>query len=101
MLTQRECAVRRRSLRRSRGIHFRVSDILVLGGAQVSKRRFYQMQSYRIKLIKSLAGRHDKHIATAESLGLKKIGDETLQPDNPQTRGKLEQIKYLITVMEE
>ena len=36
MLTQRECAVRRRSLRRSRGIHFRVSDILVLGEAQVS-----------------------------------------------------------------
>jgi large subunit ribosomal protein L30 len=55
----------------------------------------------RIKLIKSLSGRHVKHIATAISLGLKKIGDETSQPDNPQTRGKIAQIRYLIEIMEE
>ena len=36
VLSQRERAVRRRSFRRSRGIHFRVSDTWVLGGAQVS-----------------------------------------------------------------
>ncbi|MCL2124932.1 MAG: 50S ribosomal protein L30 [Oscillospiraceae bacterium] len=59
------------------------------------------MAELRIKLIKSLSGRHDKHIATAKSLGLTKIGSETVQPDNPQTRGKIEQIKYLITVVEE
>ena len=54
----------------------------------------------KIKLIKSLAGRHDKHIATAKSLGLTKIGNETEQPDNPQTRGKIEKIKYMIEVSE-
>ena len=59
------------------------------------------MAQLRIKLIKSLNGRHDKHIATAISLGLKKIGSETVQPDNPQTRGKIAKISYLISVTEE
>ena len=59
------------------------------------------MANIKIKLIKSLTGRHDKHIATAKSLGLTKIGSETTQPDNPQTRGKIEKIKYLIEVTEE
>ena len=59
------------------------------------------MANIRIKLIKSLNGRHDKHIATAKSLGLTKIGKETVQPDNPQTRGKIAQIRYLISVTEE
>jgi len=59
------------------------------------------MASIKIKLIKSLSGRHDKHIATAKSLGLSKIGSETMQPDNPQTRGKIEKIKYLIEITEE
>jgi len=59
------------------------------------------MSNLRIKLIKSLSGRSDTHIATAKSLGLKKIGAETVQPDNPQTRGKIAQIRYLITVVEE
>jgi len=54
-----------------------------------------------IKLIKSLNGRHDKHIATAESLGLRKIGDQTVQPDNPQTRGKIARISYLVSVTED
>ena len=59
------------------------------------------MANLRIKLVKSLNGRHDKHIATAKSLGLRKIGSETVQPDNPQTRGKVAQISYLIEVTEE
>lgn len=56
------------------------------------------MSNLKIKLVKSLNGRHDKHIATAKSLGLTKIGDVTVQPDNPQTRGKIAQICYLIQV---
>ncbi len=59
------------------------------------------MASIKIKLIKSLNGRLEKHIATAESLGLRKIGDETNQPDNPQTRGKIAKIGYLLQVTEE
>ena len=59
------------------------------------------MANLRIKLVKSLSGRHDKHIATVKSLGLTKIGSETVQPDNPQTRGKIAQIKYLVTITED
>ena len=40
-----------------------------------------------IKLARRLFGRSEKQIATANSLGLKKIGDTTVQPDNPCTRG--------------
>ncbi|HIS45375.1 MAG TPA: 50S ribosomal protein L30 [Candidatus Scatomorpha merdigallinarum] len=59
------------------------------------------MANLKIKLVKSLNGRHDKHIATAHSLGLRKPGNETVQPDNPQTRGKIAQIGYLLQVTEE
>ena len=56
------------------------------------------MANLRIKLVKSLNGRLDKHIATAKSLGLARIGDTTVQPDNPQTKGKIAKIGYLIEV---
>ena len=59
------------------------------------------MANLNIKLVKSLNGRLEKHIATAHSMGLRKIGSETVQPDNPQTRGKVAQIGYLIEVTEE
>ena len=47
------------------------------------------MANLNIKLVKSLNGRIAKHKATAEALGLKKIGDITVQPDNAATRGKI------------
>lgn len=56
------------------------------------------MDKIKITLVKSLNGRHDKHIATAASLGLRRIGSTTEQPDNDQTRGKLAQIGYLVRV---
>ena len=58
------------------------------------------MATLKIKLVKSLNGRLDKHIATAASLGLRKIGDVTVQPDNAQTKGKIAQIGYLLQVTE-
>ena len=54
----------------------------------------------RIELVKSLNGRLKKHIATAESLGLRRIGQVTVQPDNTQTRGKIAKIGYLLEVTE-
>lgn len=53
-----------------------------------------------IKLVKSLIGRKKDQIATAESLGLRKIGDVTTQPDNAQTVGKINKISHLIEVTE-
>ena len=35
------------------------------------------MANLKIQLVKSLNGRLEKHIATANSLGLRKIGDTT------------------------
>ncbi|MBQ3055668.1 MAG: 50S ribosomal protein L30 [Oscillospiraceae bacterium] len=56
------------------------------------------MANLKITLVKSLNGRNDKHIATAHSLGLKKINNVTIQPDNAQTQGKIKQISYLVKV---
>ena len=57
-------------------------------------------KNLKIKLVKSLNGRLDKHIATANSLGLRRIGDTTVQPDNAATRGKIAHIGYLLQVTE-
>ena len=59
------------------------------------------MANLNIKLVKSLNGRLDKHKATAAALGLHKIGDSTVQPDNEATRGKIAHIGYLLQVTEE
>ena len=58
------------------------------------------MANLNIKLVKSLNGRLEKHIATANSLGLRRIGDATVQPDNAQTRRKIAKIGYLLRVEE-
>ena len=58
------------------------------------------MANLNIKLVKSLNGRLEKHIATANSLGLRKIGQETIQPDNEATKGKIKKISHLIEVTE-
>ena len=58
------------------------------------------MNSLKITLVKSLNGRLDKHIATAQSLGLHKIGNVTVQPNNAQTQGKIALIGYLLKVEE-
>ncbi len=58
------------------------------------------MAQLKIKLVKSLNGRLKKQIATAESLGLRKIGQETIQPDNEMTRGKIAKIGFMLEVSE-
>ena len=53
-----------------------------------------------IKLVKSLAGRLQNQKDCAAALGLKKIGDVTVQPDNEQTNGKINKITHLVEVQE-
>ena len=55
---------------------------------------------YTIKLKRSLIGAQDFQIATAHSLGLRKIGDITTQPKNDATDGKIAKIPHLIEVEE-
>ncbi len=58
------------------------------------------MAQLKVKLVKSLIGSKKDQIATAQALGLRKIGDETVQPDNAQTKGKVAKIIHLIEVTE-
>ncbi|MBQ0135736.1 MAG: 50S ribosomal protein L30 [Oscillospiraceae bacterium] len=51
-----------------------------------------------VKLAKSLIGSKKDQIATANSLGLRKIGDVSTQPDNAATQGKIAKIAHLVTV---
>jgi len=37
---------------------------------------------------------------TLRSLGLKKIGDSVVRPDNPQNRGYVQTVRHLVTVEE-
>ncbi len=54
----------------------------------------------KITLVKSLIGRKQDQIATANTLGLKKIGDSTVQPDNDATLGKIKKISHLVEIEE-
>ena len=56
------------------------------------------MANLQVKLVKSLIGCKKDQIATAHALGLRKIGDVSEQPDNPQTQGKIKKISHLLEV---
>ena len=56
------------------------------------------MADIQITLKKSLIGSKKDQIATAHALGLRKIGDSTVQPDNAQTMGKARKICHLVEV---
>ncbi len=58
------------------------------------------MADIKVKLVKSLIGSKKDQIATAHALGLKKIGDISVQPNNPQTQGKVKKIGHLIETTE-
>ena len=58
------------------------------------------MADIKVKLVKSLIGSKKDQIATAQALGLKKIGDVSVQPNNPQTQGKAKKISHLIETSE-
>ncbi len=57
-----------------------------------------KVKTIKITLVKSLIGCKKDQIATAEALGLKKVGDVTAQPDNACTQGKVKKIIHLIEV---
>ncbi len=58
------------------------------------------MANLTVKLVKGLAGKKKDQIAVAESLGLRKAGDVSVQPDNDATRGKIFKISHLVEVTE-
>ncbi len=58
------------------------------------------MADIQVKLVKSLIGSTKPQIATARALGLHKIGDVTVQPDNAATMGKVRKLAHLVEVSE-
>ncbi|MDR2647364.1 MAG: 50S ribosomal protein L30 [Oscillospiraceae bacterium] len=52
----------------------------------------------QVKLVKSLIGSKKNQLATARALGLHKIGDTSVQPDNDATQGKIRVLRHLLEV---
>ncbi len=59
------------------------------------------MANLKVKLVKGLAGKKKDQIAIAASLGLRKVGDVSVQPDNAATKGKVFKISHLVEVTED
>ncbi len=57
-----------------------------------------QTDVMHIKLVRSLAGRDKRTKATADSLGLYKIGATSTIVKNPATIGMVEKLKHLLEV---
>ena len=58
------------------------------------------MAKLKVTLNKSLIGRKKDHIATANALGLRKIGKTVEHNDTPQIRGMINKVNYLLKVEE-
>jgi large subunit ribosomal protein L30 len=54
--------------------------------------------SLRISLVKGLARLKPRHVATVQSLGLRRIGQEVIQPNNPAIQGMIKSVGFLIKV---
>ena len=57
-------------------------------------------KTLRVKLVKSTIGRKPKHRATVQALGLRKLHQVVEKQDNPQMRGMIEQVSFLLEVEE-
>jgi large subunit ribosomal protein L30 len=52
----------------------------------------------RVKLVRSIIGRPEKHKKIVRSLGIKKLNQTVEHYDTPQIRGMIEKVKHLVTV---
>lgn len=54
----------------------------------------------KITLIKSPIGAVPKQRATVESMGLRKLNQSKMYPDNAATRGQIQQVRHMLKVEE-
>jgi large subunit ribosomal protein L30 len=54
----------------------------------------------RVKLVRGLNGRLEKHKACVRGLGLRRIHQEVEVEDTPCTRGMVNKVNYMIKVVE-
>jgi large subunit ribosomal protein L30 len=55
----------------------------------------------KIKLIRSINGRPEKHKKIVRSLGLRKMNQVVERPDTPSFRGMVAKIPHLLTIVDE
>ncbi|MCX7995540.1 MAG: 50S ribosomal protein L30 [candidate division WOR-3 bacterium] len=58
------------------------------------------MKKIKVILKKSPIDKVKKHKLTLRALGLRKIGQSRILPDNPAVRGMIEKISYMVEVEE-
>ncbi|HHP50891.1 MAG TPA: 50S ribosomal protein L30 [Moorella mulderi] len=54
------------------------------------------MGRLKITLVKSLIGRPETERRTARSLGLRRLNQQVILPDNPAIRGQVKKLAHLI-----
>ena len=59
------------------------------------------MANIKVTQVKSVIGRPETQRRTMRALGLKKIGDTNVLPDNESTRGAIFKVKHLVKTEEE
>lgn len=55
-------------------------------------------KTFRVRLVKSPAGRSHKHRACVRGLGLRRIGQSVELQDTPSIRGMVHKVAYLLDV---
>jgi len=56
------------------------------------------MAKIEIKLVRSLSGRPETHRAVVRSLGLSRINQTVVQPDNERIRGMVGKVSHMLAV---
>ena len=56
------------------------------------------MENVKVTLVKSLSACKDNQIATAKTLGLKKVGNSIVLPNDACLQGKIKVISHLVKV---
>ncbi len=58
------------------------------------------MANLKVTQVKSEIGGSERQRQNLRSLGLKKIGDSVVKPDNPEFRGMVNQVMHLVKIEE-
>ena len=58
------------------------------------------MSSLKVRQVRSSVGGKQNQRDTLRTLGLRKIGDETIREDRPEVRGMIKTVAHLVTVEE-
>lgn len=59
-----------------------------------------ESKSLKIRLIRSLTGRPQKHREVIKGLGLRRIDSEVIRPDCPEIWGMIRKVPHLVNVEE-